>query len=198
MALSEPVEHGFDSGIMRPRPGPRKGSLRTVKIQPMPLASGQALRDAVAVQGVLPLTGLTSLDTSSATCSAQQTARARRRRTQDFNDADLTQIARQVCLGIVEVLSGDRPANQLVRCTSERVYVDLARRFAAAKSRRRMTQERLAHARVERVRIQRPSPRSVEVCARIRRGNRVHAMAARLEFVSGRWTCVALEDDLRL
>lgn len=198
MNASDPIKHhGLASSIMRPRPGPRRGSLRTVMIQPTPMTSRHPQREAVAVQGVLPLSGMTSTPAAEA-CSARQAARARRRRTPEFSDGEARQIARQVCRGVVEVLSGDRPANQLVRCTSERVYLDIARRSAQAKSRRRMTQERRAHSRVERVRIQRPNPRAIEVCARIHRGNHVHAMAARLEFISGRWTCVALEDDLRL
>jgi len=83
--------------------------------------------------------------------------------------------------------------SQLVRCTSERVYVDLAKRSAMTKARRRMTQERSAHARLERIRMQRPSPKAVEICARLRQGDRNHALAARLELVHGRWICVALE-----
>ena len=83
--------------------------------------------------------------------------------------------------------------NQLLRCTSERVYSDLAKRSALAKSRRRMTAERVAQARLERVRLQRPSAKAVEICARLRQGDRNHALAARLELINGRWICVALE-----
>lgn len=199
MTSNDVNEVGSDISITRPRPGPRRGSLRTVTIQPLSLARPEPLQDAVAVQGVLPLAGLSPSEGASPPWSTQRrTARPGRGQVPEVSDADLAQIARQVCRGVAEVLAGDRPANQLLRCTSERVYVDISRRSASAKSRRRMTQERVAHTRVERIRIQRPNPKAVEVCARLRRGNRIHALAARLEFQNGRWTCVALEDDLNL
>lgn len=197
MTSNAPIER-INFGIVRPSPGPRRGALRTVTIQPVPLNPLSLHQEAIAVQGVLPL-GLGAADDPGRTWPPdRRAARSRRAPVPEVSDAALTQIAQQICRGMAEVLSGDRPANQLVRCTSERVYTDIARRSASAKSRRRMTQQRSAHVRVERVRTQRANPRAVEVCARLRRGGRVHALAARLEFVSGRWTCVALEDDLRL
>lgn len=183
---AEPVR----SSIMLPRGGPRAGALRVVRIEPPVLSTGEAAADGIAVQGVLPLEGLVVAPRAP---HPTPPSRRRARCTQEVTDADLRRIARQFCVGVVEVIYGDRPVNQLVRCTSERVYADLAKRSAIAKSRRRMTGDRIALARLERVRLQRPSAKAVEICARLRQGERNHALAARLELIHGRWICVALE-----
>lgn len=175
-----------DSEIIRPRSGPRAGALRTVRIEPPVLEPPPILGDGVAVQGMLPLEGLTGP-------SGPQPALRARRAVPEFSDAELRAITQQFCVGVSEVIYGERPANQLLRCTSERVYGDLAKRSAMAQSRRRMTQQRVARTRLERIRFQRPSPKALEICARLSQGTRNHALAARLELVNGRWICVALE-----
>lgn len=198
MNANHAIEIEVASGIMRPQPRPRRGALRTVTIRPVSLASEGSSADAVAVQGVLPLEDLTEVPALRRARNGAHTTRSRHRRTPEFTDADLIQIARQICRGMAEVVSGDRPASQLIRCTSERVYADITRRSALAKSRRRMSLARTAHTRVERVSIQRPNRKTVEVWARLRQGDNIHALAARLEFISGRWTCVAVDVDRRL
>lgn len=176
---------------MRPRSGPRQGALRTVRIEPPILEPIEPTDGTVAVQGVLPLEGV---PTPSRPPQRHASSTGRRQRpTHEVSEADLRQIARQFCVGVAEVIYGDRPVNQLLRCTSERVYGDLAKRSAVAKSRSRMVPERVPRTRLERVRLQRANPRAVEVCARLRQGERNHAIAARLELVNGRWICVALE-----
>lgn len=176
-----------ESDIIRPRSGPRSGALRMVRIEPPVLESPPILGDGVAVQGMLPLEGLTG--PSGRSSASPRTRRA----VPEFSDTDLRAITQQFCVGVSEVIYGERPANQLLRCTSERVYSDLAKRSAMAQSRRRMTQERAARTRLERIRFQRPSPKALEICARLSQGPRSHALAARLELVNGRWICVALE-----
>ena len=184
-------ENAPHPAIIRPRPGPRNGALRTVHFDPTLTVTPSTTTTDVAVQGMLSLVGL-AVPTPTDRRTHQQTV-ARRRTVPEFADAELHQVARQMCRGLVEVLYGDRGVNQLLRCTTERVYNDIARRSAIAKSGRRMTHARPTHARLERVRIQRPNAKAIEVCARLRQGTRSHALAARLEFVNGRWTCVALE-----
>ena len=175
---------------MLPRRGPRAGALRVVRIEPPVLDPHDPTDGGVAVQGVLPLEGLADAPRAPQTTPS---SRRRPRCNQDVSDAQLRQIAQQFCVGVAEVIYGDRAVNQLLRCTSERVYTDLAKRSATAKSRRRMTSERVARARLEGVRLQRPSAKAVEICARLRQGERNHALAARLELINGRWICVALE-----
>ncbi|MGN6162642.1 MAG: Rv3235 family protein [Marmoricola sp.] len=175
--------------IIRPRSGPRPGTLRIVRIEPPVLSPDQPLGAGVAGQGVLPLDGLHAPQQPIPLGPAER----RPRRMREFDEAEVRQVAQQFCVGVAEVIFGDRAVSQLVRCTSERVYADLAKRSALTKSRRRMTQERTARARLERIRLQRPSAKAVEICARLRQGERSHAIAARLELVHGRWVCVALE-----
>lgn len=94
---------------------------------------------------------------------------------------------------VVEVISGDRPLQQLVRWTDERVYTDLSRRVrllgltTSAASRHRMER---AH--VRSVHIFQPHAGAAEVAAHVRHGVRSRAVAARLELDRGRWTCTAL------
>lgn len=150
------------------------------------------LHEDVAVQGVLPLGSLASHLPVIARHAGILVAE-RRTRTPQHSEAELHTIAHQICVGVVEVLYGNRAPNQLIRCTSERIYNELARRSATEKARRRAAHLRTPNVHLDRVRIQRPNPRAVEVCARLSRDKRTQALAARLEFNQGRWMCVALE-----
>ena len=95
---------------------------------------------------------------------------------------------------VVEVVAGDRPLQQLVRWTNERVYADLSRRVrvlglttsAAARHRTERSHVRSVH-------IYQPRPDAAEVAAHIRHGARSRAVAARLEARRGRWTCTDLK-----
>ena len=94
---------------------------------------------------------------------------------------------------VVEVIAGDRPLQQLIRWTDERVYCDLSRRVrilgltTSAASRHRTERSH-----VRSVHIYQPHPDAAEVAAHIRHGARSRAVAARLEAERGRWTCTAL------
>jgi Family of unknown function (DUF6459) len=94
---------------------------------------------------------------------------------------------------VVEVVAGDRPLQQLVRWTNERVYADLSRRVRILG----LTTSAAARHRTERshvrsVRIYQPRPDAAEVAAHVRHGARSRAVAARLEAQRGRWTCTDL------
>lgn len=106
-------------------------------------------------------------------------------------DAEVLEFAHRICLGFVEVLSGERGSNQLVRCTSARVYGDLTRRAARIKHSKHDGQR--GRARLERVLLQRPHAKAAEVFARMSHGPRTQAMAMRLELQRGRWVCVAFD-----
>lgn len=94
---------------------------------------------------------------------------------------------------VVEVLGGDRPLAQLVRWTSQRVYLELERRLAilhrTQDAGRRM---RTVRPQVRSVHVFHPTPHSAEVSVHVRHGQRSRAIAARLELVRGRWQCTAL------
>ena len=95
---------------------------------------------------------------------------------------------------VVEVIAGDRPLQQLVRWTDERVYADLSRRVrilgltttAAARHKVERSQVRSVH-------VYQPHPDAAEIAAHVRHGPRSRAVAARLEAARGRWTCTALQ-----
>ncbi|GAA6524546.1 Rv3235 family protein [Intrasporangium sp. DVR] len=93
---------------------------------------------------------------------------------------------------VVEVISGQRPATQLIRHTSPTVYSLLARR--ALVSSRRLSAGPRRRARVRRVRVCEPTDGVVEACAVVVSHGRVRALAFRLEGLDGRWlmTQVAL------
>jgi hypothetical protein len=94
---------------------------------------------------------------------------------------------------VVEVISGDRPLQQLLRWTDERVYADLSRRVrilgltTSAASRHRTERSH-----VRSVHIFQPRPDAAEVAAHVRHGRRSRAVAARLEADETRWRCTAL------
>jgi hypothetical protein len=92
---------------------------------------------------------------------------------------------------VVEVLARQRPVSQLARWTSAEVYRDLTRlQRVAAQPREAPT--RPPRQAVVSVRVCAVAPDAAEVAARITEGQRSRAIAARLDFRRGRWTCTAL------
>ncbi len=91
----------------------------------------------------------------------------------------------KIAQAIVEVISGQRPATQLIRHTSPTVYSVLARR--ALVSNRRLASGPRRPAVVRRVRVCEPADGVVEACAVVVAHGRVRALALRLEGLDGRW-----------
>ena len=94
-----------------------------------------------------------------------------------------------IAQALVEVMSGARPAPQVIRWTSPEVYSVFARRNAA--SGRRMVVARRAL--VRRVRICEPVDGVVEACAVVVDNGRVRALAMRLIGVDRRWVVSELQ-----
>jgi hypothetical protein len=95
---------------------------------------------------------------------------------------------------VVEVVGGDRPVTQLLRCTSTRVYNDLSRRVRIlARTAPAPTRRRTVRPQVRSVHVFQPSAETAEVSVHVRHGQRSRALAARLELRGGRWTCTALQ-----
>lgn len=95
---------------------------------------------------------------------------------------------------VVEVVGGDRPVTQLLRCTSVRVYNDLSRRVRIlARTAPAPQRMRTIRPQVRSVHVFQPSARTAEVSVHVRHGQRSRALAARLELREGRWTCTALQ-----
>jgi hypothetical protein len=94
---------------------------------------------------------------------------------------------------VVEVLGQQRPVSQLARWTAADVYGELVRRLRAADATQtRQGRSRPARRSVVSVHVCTVTPDGAEVAARIVEGSRSRAVAARLDFRRGRWTCTAL------
>ena len=91
----------------------------------------------------------------------------------------------KIAQAVVEVISGQRPATQLIRHTSPTVYSLLARR--ALVSSRRLRGEARRPAVVRRIRMCEPADGVIEACAVVVSHGRVRALAFRLEGLDGRW-----------
>jgi len=113
--------------------------------------------------------------------------------------ADPTATCAALAGAVVEVLSGHRPAAQLVRWTTLEVHEGLVRRAALAARLRRSRAGSRAPARagrpavVRRVRVCRPAEGVVEASAVVVDGERVRAVAVRLEGWDRRWRATAVE-----
>lgn len=96
--------------------------------------------------------------------------------------------------GIVEVASGERPMSQLSRWTTFEVYESLRWTLTRRITRRRAATPgtpRATHALS--VHVSAITPTVVEACATIRFGQRVHALAYRLEASDTGWLCTAAD-----
>ncbi|GAB3998895.1 Rv3235 family protein [Nocardioides marmoraquaticus] len=116
--------------------------------------------------------------------------------------ADLDEVAQGFARALVEVIGGDRGAGQVLRWVSPEVYdqllvrADLLTRTVPDDRRVRRLRSRLAG-----VRVSCPAPGVAELSIHLRRGERSHAVAARLEHrvqrrrgrLGAAWMCVALE-----
>lgn len=100
----------------------------------------------------------------------------------------------QIAQAIVEVMSGLRPAAQVVRWTTPQVYAVVARRGALA-ARRRASGARASTGRamVRSVHVCEPADGVAECSVVVSEGQRVRAMAVRLSGQDGRWRVEALQ-----
>lgn len=110
---------------------------------------------------------------------------------------DLQRWAMTFAQACVEVVLGDRSASQLVRWTTPEIHREISYRagvVARAGVREKGRGRRPAvRPQVENVRTCFVAEDAVELCVRVRYGRRSRAIAGRLELLSGRWQCTALE-----
>lgn len=99
----------------------------------------------------------------------------------------------------VEVIGGDRPVSQLLRWTTPEIHQELAYRagvvaragvHAAGRGRGRRP---VVRPQVQTAHTCFLAEGVVEFCVRVRYGERNRCLAGRLEVVSNRWQCTALE-----
>lgn len=97
---------------------------------------------------------------------------------------------RRLLVGIIESAAGRRSLNQLASLLSPGVAHGLRAEFALA------AEAGTAHwthrAVIRSVRASEPADQVAELCATVRAGQRVHAVAMRLEVRHGRWCCTRL------
>lgn len=95
---------------------------------------------------------------------------------------------------LLEALTGLRPHGQLLPWTSDGVYEAVTERaLTLARTRPTVDLTPRPPVHVRSVRVSRPTPTVAEACALVRRGDRVRAIALRLEPWRGRWRCTAFE-----
>lgn len=103
---------------------------------------------------------------------------------------DPAQWARRLLVGIIETAGGRRSLNQLAALLSPGVAHGLRAEFDHAGRLRRP--HWTSRAVVRSVRVTEPADRVAELCATLRTGERVRAIAMRLEVRHGRWCCTRL------
>lgn len=96
---------------------------------------------------------------------------------------------RHIAQALIEVMSGARPAPQVIRWTTPEIYSAVARRSAAA-GRRSLAARRAI---VRQVRICEPVDGVIEACAVVVDNGRVRALAMRLTGVDRRWVVTELQ-----
>lgn len=113
------------------------------------------------------------------------------RRTRTATDAlpDARPFAQALVQRLLEVCGGVRPVPQLQRDTTPGLYAELER---ALTRRPRPTGPRPSSRDVRSVHVQERPDGVAEVCATVRRGDRICALAMRLEGVQGRWLCTQI------
>ena len=99
--------------------------------------------------------------------------------------------ARQLARALVEVLGGHRPVSQLVRWTTEEVLTELTVHVSASWG--SPAERRRSGARIRSVHVAEPLRGIAEVTVLADVADRIRAAAMRLEGVSGRWLCTAVE-----
>jgi hypothetical protein len=98
-------------------------------------------------------------------------------------------VAHALVQGLLEVLAGVRPVSQLQRSTTPALFEQLER---VVHSRPRPAGSRPVTGAVRSLHVQQRPDGVAEVCATVRRGPRMAAIALRLEGVGGRWCCTEL------
>lgn len=96
---------------------------------------------------------------------------------------------RRIAQAIAEVWAGARPAHQLSVVATHEVVGQLERGSGRLGARARAPTPRPV---VSSVRVSEPVERVVEACAVVDTGERMRAIALRLELREGRWACTAL------
>ncbi|MBM6404394.1 hypothetical protein JQN72_09095 [Phycicoccus sp. CSK15P-2] len=160
---------------------------------PPPIPLDEAIRRARAVGDARPGYVQDALAVDFACASDEQVFGPQRTTRADLPDPEAW--AARMAHALLEVMSGVRPAPQVLRWTTPDVYAVVARR--GSRVARRHTQGRGPRARhrvaVRRVRVCEPAEGVAEATVVLQHGPRVRAMALRLQGQDGKWRVSALQ-----
>ncbi len=178
-----------DSAVEAPLP--------RIRVRPIPDNAPPAIDTRAAlvqtlspfIQGTLAISFDGDRDAASDSQDPDDPAAFGPRRTSASDLPEPHEWVRCMAQALVEVMSGARPAPQVIRWTTPEVYSAVTRRHAVAG--RRTTAARRAIVRL--VRICEPVDGVVEACAVVVDNGRVRALAMRLIGVDGRWVISALQ-----
>ena len=95
-------------------------------------------------------------------------------------------VAQALVQGLLEVLAGVRPVSQLQRATTPELFAELEQ---LVHGRPRAAGPRPVTGALRSLHVQERPEGVAEVCATVRRGSRMAAVALRLEGLGGRWCC---------
>jgi hypothetical protein len=150
-----------------------------------PRRTAAAFVRALPTDGPATVTDAPTSPTCRAVPSWSSGAEVGVRRTTTGQLAPASRAAQVLATALVEVLAGRRPVGQLrVHCAPP-VYAGLSGRAPKSGAGDPLT--------VLSVRVGQPADGVAEACATVRHGQRVRALAFRMEGVDGRWRVTALE-----
>lgn len=186
---------GLDvSARARPTRAAAKATTPRIRVRPIPeispplidSRSSVLLKPNPFVQGTLAIT-FSGADRAVGDPEDEQYFERQHTLSSDLPDPEIwvTHIAQ----ALVEVMSGARPAPQVIRWTTPEVYSVVARRNAVSGRRTAVARRAI----VRRVRICEPVDGVVEACAVVMDSGRVRALAIRMVGVDRRWVVTVLQ-----
>lgn len=141
------------------------------------------------IQGTLAISFSGALDLAKAPPDPDDPGLLGHRRTSASELPEPEVWVRRMAQALIEVMSGARPAPQVIRWTTPEVYSAVARRNAAA-GRRSIAARRAI---VRQVMICEPAAGVIEACAVVVDNGRVRALAMRLRDIDRRWVVSELQ-----
>ncbi len=194
--LSDSLRFLDAPGALRPACRPADGQAR-IRARALPDISPPTIdsRSAVPgdlspfIQGTLAISFSGAFDLARASRDPADPELPGHRRTMASELPEPEKWVRRMAQALIEVMSGARPAPQVIRWTTPEVYSAVARRNAAA-GRRSIAARRAV---VRQVRICEPAAGVIEACAVVVDNGRVRALAMRLRDIDRRWVVSELQ-----
>jgi hypothetical protein len=174
-----------------------RAPLSPIRVRPIPDVSPPTIDSRATVprelspciQGTLAISFRGSSDAMADPRDPETSAPSGRQRTFSSALPEPETWVRHMAQALIEIMSGARPAPQVIRWTTPEIYSSIARRNVASGRRTLVTRPAI----VRRVRICEPVDGVIEACAVVVDNGRVRALAMRLTAVDRRWVVSALQ-----